>query len=243
MKLLAPLFAFASLITLAFAQQKPQPEIKYSTLRALLAGTKTTFTLCGERLDFASAKCDKPNFSVKILSVKPSEGDFKKFGSQQVALEAEAGKECKSDTYTVSLTGKDGGKASVDVVVLDAVESVVAVKRPISETAKAAALTGASWFVSESFAGGNADYFRFEGKAGERWEIRVSAGRVGSTADVMLRVRDSRRIALAMSAGIQKHDRKLLFTVPRDGTYTLELSDIDLRGGKEFSYGLWGRRL
>lgn len=244
MKRISLALVFAGLALCAFAQQKPPPEIKYSTVRAMLAGTKATFTLCGERLDLVSAKCDKPApLSLKIVAVKPSEGDYKRFGSQQATLEAEAAKDCKPDAYSVTLTAKNGGKTAATFTVLEPVESVVAVKRPISETSKAVALTGASWFVSDSFTGGNADYFRFEGKAREKWEIKVCAGRVGSSADVMLRIRDSRRVALAMAAGIQKRDRHLIFTVPRDGTYLLELSDIDLRGGKEFSYALRGSRV
>ncbi len=234
------LFALASL---GFAQQKPQPDIKFTALRVMTAGTKATFVLCGDRLDFTTVKSDKPTLTAKLLSVKPSEGDFKRFGSQQVTLEAEATKDCKPDTYPLTLTHKEGGKVTTSVAVIEAVESTLPVKRPISEFGKAMPLTGGSWLVQDSLTGGNPDYFRFEGKAGERWEFRVLAGRMGSSTDAVLRIRDARRIALTMAAGIPKRDRKLLFTCPKTGSYTLELSDMELKGGKEFSYALVGRRL
>ncbi|MCX6381747.1 MAG: hypothetical protein NT023_20100 [Armatimonadetes bacterium] len=243
MKHLRLILLVVCLARIGLAQQKPVPDIKYTTLRVITAGTKATFVFCGDRLDFISAKMEKPTITVKLVSIKPSEGDFKRFGSQQVTLEVEAMKECKPDNYSLVLIHKDGVKATTNLAVLDAVEGILPVKRPISESTKAMPLTGSSWLVLDSLAGGNADYFRFEGRAGEKWEMKVLAGRVGSSADVVLRVRNSHRIALAMSAGLQKRDRKLAFTCPKDGAYTLELSDMDLRGGKEFSYGLWGRRL
>jgi hypothetical protein len=218
-----------------FVQNKPKPEIKGSELRAVVAGKTTKIALYGENFAFKEAKSEKSPLSVRMVEVKETIGDAKRRGSKQVTLEVSAPKECKPDVYPVTLF-QGGEKVTTQIVVVEAVETLLEPKRPCSVFAQAMPLPPVSCAIQGSLGGDAPDYFRFEGNAGERWAIVLAAGRAGSSLDAIVRVRDSRRIALAMSAGIRHRDRRLVFVCPANGAYTVEVSDTEMRGGKDFNY-------
>ena len=94
---------------------------------------------------------------------------------------------------------------------------------------------------------GDWDVFRFEGRAGNRIVAEVSARRLDSPLDSVLRLTDAAGKQLAFnddhedrSDGLSTHhaDSLIDFTLPADGTYYLHLGDAAHQGGPEYGYRL-----
>jgi hypothetical protein len=94
---------------------------------------------------------------------------------------------------------------------------------------------------------GDWDTFRFEGSAGEEIVAEVSARRLGSPLDSVLKLTDAGGRQLAFNddcedkgCGLITHhaDSRLQATLPADGTYYLHLGDAQHQGGEEFAYRL-----
>ncbi len=91
------------------------------------------------------------------------------------------------------------------------------------------------------------DVFRIQGKAGEEIVAEVSARRLDSSLDSILKLTDAngRQIALNddcedKSSGLNTHhaDSCLQATLPSDGPYFLWLGDTQHKGGEEYAYRL-----
>ncbi|MBP7051425.1 MAG: PPC domain-containing protein [Phycisphaerae bacterium] len=93
----------------------------------------------------------------------------------------------------------------------------------------------------------DADVFRFDGRAGSAVVAEVTARRLGSPLDSVLRLTDNAGRHVASNddqedkgSGLITHhaDSCLSVTLPTDGTYYLRLSDAQARGGDEYGYRL-----
>ena len=103
-------------------------------------------------------------------------------------------------------------------------------------------------------AGGDIDFFRFAGRAGERIAAEVNARRLNSPLDSLLRLTDADGTVLAWNddyviednylyeniSGLLTHhaDSYLMFELPGDGTYYIQISDTQNHGGREYGYRL-----
>ncbi|HBO45654.1 MAG TPA: peptidase, partial [Planctomycetaceae bacterium] len=94
---------------------------------------------------------------------------------------------------------------------------------------------------------GDRDFFRFEGREGGRVSAEVLARRLRSPLDSVLRLIDDEGRVIGVNddqedkgQGLMTHhaDSRLLCTLPRTGTYYLELSDAQGSGGPEYAYRL-----
>ncbi|MCY2928984.1 MAG: PPC domain-containing protein [Planctomycetota bacterium] len=94
---------------------------------------------------------------------------------------------------------------------------------------------------------GDVDVFRFEGRAGQAIIAEVTARRLDSPLDSVLRLTDSAGKQLAFNddqpdpaAALQTHHADSLLTaaLPADGTYYLHLGDAQHKGGGEYAYRL-----
>lgn len=92
-----------------------------------------------------------------------------------------------------------------------------------------------------------ADMFSFEGKAGQQIVAEVMARRLNSPLDSSLQLTDAAGKEIAFNddntdrgAGLTTHhaDSYLIATLPKDGTYLLNLRDTQHKGGPEFGYRL-----
>jgi hypothetical protein len=85
--------------------------------------------------------------------------------------------------------------------------------------------------VSGQCAGGDVDFFRFEAKKGQRLVLEVESARLGSGVLPQLRLTDGeRRFIAADDSQSLQGDVRLVFNVPTDGSYVVELSDSRYRG-------------
>jgi hypothetical protein len=94
---------------------------------------------------------------------------------------------------------------------------------------------------------GAADFFRLEGRAGEEVVAEVSARRLGSPLDSLLRLTDATGKVLAWNddqpdpeAGLLTHhaDSYLRLRLPATGTYYVQMSDAQHHGGEDYAYRL-----
>jgi hypothetical protein len=223
---------------------KPQPTLKSSTLRIVHLGQKETITLYGENIAPTATVGSKPPLQARLLGIKPTEGDAKARGAQQVSVEVAMPPNGPPGTYDVTLKNPDGTSVSVPVAALavPAFQAATA-KQPAAGFAQAMPLPGPFAAVTGAVTRDSFDVFSFATKSGETWEITLLAGRVGSELDALLRLRTASHLSLALSAGAPAKDRAIRFRVPADGTYYLEVSDADGRGGPTFGYHLIVKRV
>jgi len=96
-------------------------------------------------------------------------------------------------------------------------------------------------------AAGDADLFRFEGKAGMEIVAETAARRLNSPLDSILTLAgpDGKTVAANddfedKGAGLTTHqaDSRILVKLPADGVYTLQLADTQGKGGIEYAYRL-----
>jgi len=94
---------------------------------------------------------------------------------------------------------------------------------------------------------GDVDVFRLEGRAGDELVAEVTARRLDSPLDSVLKLTDASGRQLAFnddtedkSAGLNTHhaDAYLRTRLPADGTYWLHLGDTQRKGGPAYSYRL-----
>jgi hypothetical protein len=94
---------------------------------------------------------------------------------------------------------------------------------------------------------GDWDVFRFDGRAGEEIVAEVSARRLNSPLDSLLRLTDAAGRELALNddaedkgAALLTHqaDSRLSFKLPANGAYYLHLGDAQGKGGAEYAYRL-----
>lgn len=90
--------------------------------------------------------------------------------------------------------------------------------------------------------GGDVDRIRFEAQRGQRLLLRATAYRLSPDSqnffDACLYLYDSDGHRLAQNLGYENLDPLIDFTVPRDGTYSLECRDLMYRGGGACVYRL-----
>jgi hypothetical protein len=91
------------------------------------------------------------------------------------------------------------------------------------------------------------DVFQFQGRGGETIAAEVSARRLDSPLDSLLKITDARGKVLAFNddmedpqSGTNTHqaDSYLRFKLPADGVYFVHLGDTARAGGKEYAYRL-----
>jgi len=216
----------------------PKPEVKSVSIMAVRVGHTEIIKVYGENLAPKEVKAAKNLLTVKLGESKATEGGDKSKGSRQVALEVVVPPNCPPDTYTLTLVNTDNTTAEAKIAVVPDTVLELPVKHPAGTFTKAMPLSGPSVGVTGTLNNDAPEVFKFEAKRGEKWRIELLAGRVGSAMDPVMRVRNSRHVSLAISAGDPKKDRIILFTVPEDGTYYIEFYDDQGRGGPTFVYRL-----
>jgi hypothetical protein len=94
---------------------------------------------------------------------------------------------------------------------------------------------------------GDRDAFKFEAAAGQEIVAEVVARRLGSPLDSILKLTDTSGKVLAANddredkaEGLETHhaDSYLRFRIPANGTYILQLGDVQREGGVEYAYRL-----
>jgi hypothetical protein len=141
-------------------------------------------------------------------------------------------------TARAPLTATDdhGSAPSPNYVRVSDLANVVEVE-PNNQNAEATSFTAPAALNGAIQQAGDVDIFRFAGKKGQRYDIRLYARQIlRSPLDGLLRVRDATGKQLAASDDSGGPDSYLRFAVPADGDYQIELYDHRRRGGPSFVY-------
>lgn len=94
---------------------------------------------------------------------------------------------------------------------------------------------------------GDLDVFKFEGHAGDKIVAEVTARRLDSPVDSVLKLTDANDRCLAinddnedLASGLNTHhaDSYLRATLPSNGTYFVQIADTQHNGGEEYAYRL-----
>ena len=83
---------------------------------------------------------------------------------------------------------------------------------------------------------GDADFFRFTAKKGEHLLFDIHAVRLGSALEPVLTVHDGAGREMPHQEEYHGGDPMLVFDVPADGDYLLQVRDLQYRGGANFAY-------
>ena len=218
--------------------EAPKPEIKSVKPMTVQAGRTTTVLIYGENLTTKEITVAKMPVQAKVIDVKATDPKLKLPGSKVVSVEVTVGADCPPESAELTLVQADGTKVTTPLAVVENVAQEVVVKKPAETFAQAMPVPGSSVAITGQLNGNVPDVFRLDAKAGETWEIFLTAGRMGSQMDPVLRLRDSRHIPLELSVGDKKKDRHLVFHVPADGAYYIELTEGESKGGAGFDYRL-----
>ena len=219
------------------AADAPKPEVKSESVLGVPVGKTTTVVLYGENLAPKFVTIKSP-LTVKLIDAKPTDEKTKSKGSRQVTLEVTVPPACPRETYELTLTQPDNTTAKANLCVTEETAMEVPIKKPSATFANAMPLPGPSTAVTGQMDGDSADVVRFDAKAGEVWEISLLSSRAGSMMDPVLRVRDSRHMSMALSVGDKKKDRHIKFHVPADGSYYVEITEAEAKGGAGYTYRL-----
>ena len=85
-------------------------------------------------------------------------------------------------------------------------------------------------------AAGDADCFRFEARKGQRLVFDVAAARTGTALDATIALYDPSGKEVAAANDTHGADPFLAVDLPADGAYTLEVRDLQYRGGDNYGY-------
>ena len=83
---------------------------------------------------------------------------------------------------------------------------------------------------------GDVDFFRFQAKQGQVYEVECYARRIRSALDPVMTLLSADGKGIASNDDSRGPDSYFRFTVPADGQYALQLSDHLGRGGADFVY-------
>ena len=83
---------------------------------------------------------------------------------------------------------------------------------------------------------GDVDWFRFKAKKGDTYDINVYARRIRSQLDTVLHICDADGKSLNNNDDSGGADSKLRYTFPRDGEFTIKITDHLGYGGPECTY-------
>src|SRR5439155_24027520 len=87
------------------------------------------------------------------------------------------------------------------------------------------------------------DYYRFKAAKGQELVFEVDASRRGSALDSSLALLDAAGKELSRNEDYNGLDSLLMFAVPEDGEYILELRDFRYQGGANYGYRLYAGAL
>jgi hypothetical protein len=141
----------------------------------------------------------------------------------------------KADWYPVStrrVSGMGSGFATVAVVGNDEVVD----REPNNNQPQAQQIELGSSISGRFDAPGDVDQFTFKVSKGQRYSFAGFTREIGAPSDLTFRMLNAEGKAIASADDNGTSEGILDVTFPADGAYTLELVDLNKRGGPQYSY-------
>jgi WD40 repeat protein len=197
----------------------PKPEKLVPT--GVLIGETSTVTVTGGNLD-SGTRVSSSRSDVKATVVAKS--------ANSLTLQVTVPRDALSGATNLEFAN-DAGKAAPIRLAIDRFRAIP--EAGITDSARAAPLVILpATLVGSLDRAGDADYYRFEAKAGDQIGAQVTALELGSKLDAVLVLTDANGAVRAEGTNA------LGFVVPSAGAYSLGIRDREYRGGAEFHYRL-----
>ncbi len=155
-------------------------------------------------------------------------------------------KDAAPGVYTVSTRGKGGYFSNRAPFAFDSLPEITE-EEPNNTAKKAQSVKLPVIINGRMDKPGDVDIFKFEGHAGDQVVAEVSARRLDSPLDSVVKLTDANDQCLAinddnedLATGLNTHhaDSYMRATLPSNGTYYVHISDTEHNGGEEYAYRL-----
>ena len=109
-------------------------------------------------------------------------------------------------------------------------------KEPNNSPEQATPLKFPSSIIGRIETSGDVDSFRFDAKKDQHLIFDLYASRLGSAFDPVIVILDAAGKEQPKTTSFRAGDPATVFTVPADGSYILQIRDVQYRGGGDFAY-------
>jgi hypothetical protein len=227
-------------------QDKPKPKelpvVKYTIPLAIDAHVKELVTLRGARLDgVKSVSTTEAGVVLRLIGEGkkagvPNNYPVEKLGDTSVVVEVEIHKSFKGTA--VPITVKDANGESLPYY-LTVSSTILKEVEPNDEFSKAQKLSLPITVDGVLQKERDIDLFQLHGKKDQELTVAIHAAKLGSPADVMLTLYDSRKQILKIVDDTDKSsDPSFIIKLPADGVYFLAVMEANDMGGAQFGYRL-----
>jgi len=166
----------------------------------------------------------------------PKDADAKKVGDSQMEVEWKFPAGTKPGTNWFTVTSTNGVSEPHPLVLLLA-DELIEEKEPNGGFKQAQAVTPGKILMGVVKEAADVDVFQFEGKAGQRVRVEVTAAGLGSALDSIVTLYDSGGHVLAANDDVQgRADSVLSVKLRADGVCFVSLIDAQDRGGATSVY-------
>ena len=209
----------------------PQPELASLSRRGVQRGTATPVSVQGKHLEGAiAAHSDNPKLAVRFIGADKA--------GAVAELEVTPAADLPRGKYHVWLAHEGLETQKLPVYVDDLVQAEES--EPNSTLAQATelpALPASVWGALGNQ--GDVDYFRCKGSAGQTIVFDVSAAGIGSKANPVLTIFDPSGRSVAGNNDFDgQGDPLVAYSLPVDGEYRVQVTDLQRAGGGENFYRL-----
>ncbi len=224
-------------------EPKPSPSVLLTSPLAAVAGATNTILLRGLNLTNVGELrfMAPPAGLVSVIksatkSDPPKPLDAKRAGDTQIELSLVLPAVVDAAELSYVVIARDGGSATNSLLVLPAGQAV-SEKEPNGGFKEAQKIAVGQTVRGEIGKEKDVDVFRFDGAAGDRIRLEITAARRGSALDAVMNVYDAygHLLASADSPGAGK-DAVLEATLPKAGGWFLVVLDAHDRGGAAHPY-------
>ena len=215
-----------------------RPKIVVAVPMGVTAGTATTVSLRGQRLDdVREVRCASPSVKVKLVG-KRKVGDVARVGNTLAEVELAVPANYSDPTVSLTLVGADGESNSHTLLVDQT--PVIAEVEPNNSFTQAQSIAIGQMVAGVMDRGFDVDVYRFEGKAGQRVVAEIFAARYGSPLDSILTLYSADGQLLAANDDLDgtTTDSRVKVLLPRDGAYFLAVIDANDRASSAHVYRL-----
>jgi hypothetical protein len=222
----------ASVLMASSVSAQPAPTLTASSHPWVTRGTTVELTLTGDHLAEARKVMLDGPAGITADLVAPAPGDKPNPKSLKVKLILDpAAPQGERELRIVTPSGVSN-KVDVNVTALPVVGEV----EPNNTLAQGQAITLPATINGLINGGADIDTFKFAAKKGQRLVFEVFAQRMGSALDSSLKLFNAAGREVARSEDAIGTDSLIAYEIPDDGTYLIQVSDLQYRGGGNYPY-------
>jgi hypothetical protein len=221
---------FAFLIAAGSAQAQPTPTLSGVTPVYLKQSESQELTLSGANIGDATllAMSDARGVTAELI---PASG---KPTANQLKVKIAAAADAVLGTRELRIITPMGVTAPLVVTVGQ--YAATRDQEPNNSPEQATTLTFPTSIVGRIDVGGDVDSYRFEAKKGQHLVFDVNAARLGSPLDPVVVVLDASGHEQPRSVSHRGADYIIIFEPVTSGSYTLQVRDVQYRGGGDYAY-------